>query len=410
MSGDSTPEPRLLAPVGTPLQAGRIMRQPLARRPLERLRGRLATTLPDQDGTAPDFQRAVKLVTGQDIDLRGPATPAGGWVTTGVPLGGPGWGYAAGDTFFFSVTRNEKACTDWRDAVWVYENIDHEVFSGRFGLMDVQRLREAEQLTNNRIDRVGATLDQIKRMTDKVEKGELAGSAVSLLAAKLRELGEYVGVQREILSEPAPAVPKVLHDAAEALAECGRQLSYIYWESNQVLLNAPDYEIDALRNNIDSYLSMNGLGGTGDIWTRLAPSPATPDGQTPQDVPPPPAPIEQIRQVLARYDSTVAGGLPAGMDPIVGDLTGLPVWDAVNAGITKRVTLELDKLDPVARLQVEKVRTAYDVAAHRLAAIGQRRLLRMRASAPDDPAADTRPPLRPLRLYRAAVAQPDDAV
>jgi len=54
----------------------------------------------------------------------------------------------------------------------------------------------------------------------------------------------------------------VLHDAAEALAECGRQLSYIWWESNQVLLNAPDYEIDAVRNNINSYLSMNGMGGT----------------------------------------------------------------------------------------------------------------------------------------------------
>jgi len=76
-------------------------------------------------------------------------------------------GYAAGDALFFSVSRNEKACTDWRNAVWVYENIDHEVFSGRFGLMDVQRLRDAEQLTKHRLDRVDATLDQIKRMTTK---------------------------------------------------------------------------------------------------------------------------------------------------------------------------------------------------------------------------------------------------
>ncbi len=367
---------------------------------MESLRARLATTLPGQDGTAPDFQRAVKLVTGQDIDLRGPATPAGGWVATGVPLGGAGWGYAAGDALFFSVSRNEKACTDWRNAVWVYENIDHEVFSGRFGLMDVQRLRDAEQLTKHRLDRVDATLDQIKRMTDKVDNGSLAGRAVSMLAAKLRELGQYIHVQRDILAEPAPAIPKVLHDAAEALAECGRQLSYIWWESNQVLLNAPDYEIDAVRNNINSYLSMNGLGGTGDILARMEPPPATPGGATPALMPPAPAPIEQIRQVLARYDSTVAGGLPAGMDPIAGDLTGLPVWDAVNAAITKRITVELDKLDSVARSEVEKLRTAYNAAADRLAGLGQRPLDRMPAGTPDDPV-NRGAPLLGRRLNRA---------
>ena len=308
----------------------------------------------DGDGTAPDFERAVKLVTGQHIDLHGPAAPAGGWVATGVPLGGAAWGYAAGGTVFFGVSRNEKACTDWRNAVWVYENIDHEVFSGRFGLMDVQRLRDAEQLTNHRLDLVNATLDQIKRMTDKVTNGNLAGSAVAMLAEKLRELGGYISIQRNLLAEPAPVVPKVLHDAAEALAECGRQLSYIWWESNQVLLNAPDYEIGAVRNNIDSYLSMTGLGGTGDI-------PAGTEQLQP--------PMDQIRQVLAGYDSTVAGGLPAGMDPIVGDVTTAPVWDAVNAAITKRITVELNKLDPVARLQLQKVRTAYNAAADRLAGL-----------------------------------------
>jgi hypothetical protein len=351
----------------------RIPRQPVARPPVDALQLRVATTVGDQDGTA--FERAVKLVTGQDVDLRGPATPRNGWVATGVPLGGGGWGFAAGDVRF-SVSRNERARTAWRDAVWVYENIDHEVFSGRFGLMDVRRLRDAEQLTNDRMNRISTTVDEIKRMTDRVDKSNLAGSAASMLAAKLHELGEHTREQRDVLAEPPPTVPGVLHDAAEALAECGRQLSYIWWESNQVLLNAPDYEIDAVRDNINSYLSMNGLGGTGDILATLGPPPAAP-GQTPEGMPSGAAPIEQIRQVLARYDSTVAGGLPAGMDPIAGDLTLPPVWDAVNAAITKRITVELDKLDRVAGLQLEKLRKAYEAVTERLAGLGQRPLDRV---------------------------------
>jgi hypothetical protein len=382
VSGETTPESGLLASVGQPVQSGRRTAGTRASRPLDSRQVGVASTVPYHDGTVPDFQRAVKLVTGQDIDLRGPATPASGWVATGVPLDGAGWGYAAGGTVFFSASRNEKACTDWRNAAWVYENIDHEVFSGRFGLMDVQRLRDAEQLSSHRIDVVSAALDQIKRITDKAGNGNLAGSAASMLAAKLGELGRYVSAQRDILIDPAPTVPKALHDAAEALAECGRALSYVWWESNQVLLNAPDCEIDAVRNNIDSYLSMNGLGGTGDILARMEPPPAAPGGQPPRAMGPTSASVDAIRQVLARYDSTVAGGLPAGMDPIAGDLTQRPVWDAVNAAITKRITVELDKLDPVARSQIAKVHTAYDAAADRLKALRQRYRLNRRRAEP----------------------------
>ena len=304
--------------------------------------------------TAPDFQHAVKLVTGQDIDLRGAATPGGGWLSPAVPAGGTGWGYAGFGRLFFGVSRNEKACTDWHDAAWVYENIDHEVSSGRFGLMDVQRLRDAEAVTSRQADRLSAMLDEIKRVANKMETGSLAGSAASMIVAKMRELGRDVNVQRNMLVEPAPGVPSVLHCAAEALAELGRQLSYIWWESNQVLLNAPNYEIDAIRYNIDSYLSMNDLGQTADIPLLLA---------SPSDVSDA-AQIGKIREVLGRYDSTLAGALPAGMGSIIGDLTQQPVWAAANAAITRRITAELDKLDPVARLQTEKVRAAYEAAAH----------------------------------------------
>jgi len=69
------------------------------------------------------------------------------------------------------------------------------------------------------------------------------------------------------------------------------------------------------------------------------------------------------------------------MGPIAGDLTQGPVWDAVNAAITKRITVELDKLDPVARTQIAKVRTAYDAAAARLTTVLQRPLERFPAVA-----------------------------
>jgi len=249
MSDGTTPgsEPRLLAAVGQPLQAGRRLRAPLSSaRPAQ---AGVLTRAVFPDDITPDFQLAVKLVTGQDVNLRGPARPQGGWVATGVPRGSGGWGYAAGGTLYFSVSKNDQAATDWRNAAWVYEDVDHEVFSGRFGLMDVQRLRDAEQLTNHRIDVVNAALGEIKRVTDKMDNGNLAGGAATVLAAKLRELSQYIAVQRDILTEPPPTVPKVLHAAAEALAECGRALSYVWWESNQVLLGAPDCEIDAVRNN-----------------------------------------------------------------------------------------------------------------------------------------------------------------
>jgi hypothetical protein len=382
MSGGTAPELRLLravanpAPVGVPLTAGRRLAAPLA--PMAPASVWRRAVYPD--GMVPDFQLAVKLVTGQDVNLRGPATPAGGWVATDVPRGGAGWGYAAGGTMFFSVSKNEKAATDWRNAAWVYEDIDHEEFSGKFGLMDVQRLRDAEQLTNHRIDVVNAALDEITRITHKMDNGNLAGSAATKLAAKLRELSQYITVQRDLLTEPPPTVPKVLHDAAEALAECGRALSYVWWESNQILLGAPDCEIDAVRNNINSYLSMNGLGGTYDIRALMESPQAAPGCQAFEVVGPAlTPPVDTIRQVLAGYDSTVAGGLPAGMDPIAGDLTQRPVWDAVNAAITKRITVELDKLDPVARTQIAKVRTAYDAAAARLATVLQRPLERFPA-------------------------------
>jgi hypothetical protein len=346
---------------GAPAEAGPIPRR------------LLRTELADQGEGAPDFQRAVKLVTGQDIDVRGPAAPAGGWLSLGIPVGGAGWGYYTADALFFGVSRNEKARADWRSAASVYENIDHEVFTGRFGLMDVQRLRDAEQVTGDRVDRLDATLDQIKVMTHKIVHGDLAGTAASMLAAKLRETGQYVQTQLDVLTEPAPAVPDVLHGAAEALAECGRQLSYVWWESNHILLNAPDCEIDAVRCNIDRYLCMNGLGGTCDIVTTMGPPQAAPavPNEPPRAAPPDPVVTGRIRQVLARYDSTVAGGLPPEMGPITGDLTEQPVWDAMNAAITKRITAELDKLDRVARSQIQKLRTRYEVAAERLAGLGQ---------------------------------------
>jgi hypothetical protein len=357
---DSTPPPGLLAPVGVPLQAGELVQ---GRRALPRWYA-LTGAGPLEDGASPDFARAVKLVTGLRVDLRGPAAPAGGWLTWGGAADGTAWGYTAGGTVFFTVSRNDKAATDWCTAAWVYENVDQEVFAGRFGVMDVQRLRDAEQQVGHRVDLLNGALDQIGSITSRADGGELTGSAASVLIAKLRGLSTSIAAHRAVLTVPPPTVRTVLHDAAEALAECGRALSYVWWESNQVLLGAPDTEIAAVRGNIDAYLGMNGLGATTDSGVGQ-PVSATPDA---------------IRQVLARYSSTAAGDLPAGMGTIAGDLTQQAVWDAVNAAITKRISAELDKLDPVARTQIAKVRTAYDAAAARLAAVPPLPLDRIRAT------------------------------
>ena len=187
-----------------------------------------------------------------------------------------------------------------------------------------------------------------------------------MIAANLGELGHHVREQRDMLTVPAPPVPGVLHAASEALAEFCRQLSYIWRESNQVLLGAPDQEIESVRTNIDCYLRMNGLGATGTVMARLAPLPGAGQQADSQATSPDPATIARIRDVLARSDSTVAGALLPGMGAIAGDLAQQPVWDAANAAITRRISAELDKLDPVARSKGLALRRAYDAAADRL--------------------------------------------
>jgi len=317
-----------------------------------------------------DFQHAVKQVLGQDLDLRGPAAPAGGWLSVSLPVpgGAPAFGLWAGGAQFFTVTPNDKARTDWQNAAWIYENIDQEVFSGKFGLIDLHRLHAAAAAASTWTGQLESLIDETQRMTDRTQAGALAGSAASVIVDRLRGLTGSLTAARDVFTEPAPLVHDVLDDAAKALTEFGHQMSYIWWESNQVLLGVPDNEIVAIRNNIDSYLAMNGLSGLGEIVATLQPPPDPAQGAgQPDPAQPDPAAIGNIKDVLARYDSTVAGDLLPGMDKIAGDLAQQPVWDAANAAITNRINVELDKLDRVARSETGKLAHAYNRVVDRLA-------------------------------------------
>jgi len=264
------------------------------------------TVDPRPSAAADDFQSVLAAVTGRVVDLRAAADPPGGFLKLGDPGADPWWSFSAFGTDLFSVELNTAALDAWATAIDTVEDLDHELFAGTCGWMNVTQLRTA--------------------------------------AARARA------------EQSSPEVADALDDAAEALSAFGQQMAHIYWESNKVLLNAVAIGANGISQNMQAYLRRAGLTTDSPGYQALAADPV--------------AAVEQARLMIGCYSSTVIGDLPNGIAPISGDLGQPAVWAAANAAITRLISVELDKMDAVARTVAADLQAAYDSVSARLNAVG----------------------------------------
>ena len=303
---------------------------------------------------AEDFQSALAAVTGTFTDLRAAADPPGGFLKLSTPGGEHWWSFSAFGTDLFSVDLNMAALDAWATAIDKVEDIDHDLFSGTYGLMNLKLLRDAETMTQSLTATVAEAVDRLKAIVTPLEnETTISGTAVSVLLDQLHLIGDQLHANEiELTKDPSPAVTDVLHAAAEALSTWGQQMAYIYWQSNQVLLNAVAIGANGISQNVQAYLRQAGLTSDSPRYRALATDPV--------------AAAAEARQVIGRYSSSVSGDLPNGIAPISGDLGQPAVWAAANAAITHLITVELDKMDVVARKVTADLKTAYDNASTRL--------------------------------------------
>jgi hypothetical protein len=316
-------------------------------------KGRAVPAAPAPD----DFQSALAAVTGTDVDLRAASDPPGGFLKLGTPGEEHWWSFSAFGTDLFSVDLNTAALDAWAVAIDTVEDIDHELFSGSYERMNVQQLRDAETMTRSLAQTVADAVDGLKELPLENGSSTISGTTVSTLLDKLRLIGaELPADERDPTERPRPAVTDVLRDAAEALSTFGQRMAYIYWESNKILLNAVAIGATGICQNMQAYLRRSGLTADSPGYQTLAADPV--------------AALAQARSMIGRYSSAVIGDLPNGIAPISGDLSRPEVWAAANAAITHLISVELDKMDVVARQVMADLKTAYDIASDRLNAAG----------------------------------------
>ena len=306
-----------------------------------------------------DYHSALAQVTGRGVDLREPSAPAEGWLNLVEPGKGKWLSFSAFGTSLFGVDLNSAAVQAWSTAIGTLEEIDQAVATGTYGLMDARRLHEAQALAESLSSTLTHAIDDLKAIVTPLEGegGAITGTAAEALLEHLHLIQTVMTtIDAELTTDPSPAVAEVLRDAASALTTFSQQMSSVYAESRQILLNAVTVSTDAIAQNVSAYLTGAGLLPNGQQYQALAPDPA--------------AGLNYAKLVLGRYSSTVAGALPYGMPPISGDLTQPAVWDAAGAAITKLITTEIDKMDAVARTATAELSAAYEKATTRLVSAG----------------------------------------
>ncbi|CAJ61618.1 MULTISPECIES: hypothetical protein [Frankia] len=285
-----------------------------------------------EPGTLTDFASALAAVTGVKADLRGAASPVGGWITFGTP---GWWTYGPFGSPLFTVGLNIQALADWGSAVSTLDGIVDELAAGTLGLMDVRRLWDAEQTVRLHTDHLGAAGADLTNAAQLFGGGDApaAGTATGEIFTSVNALAEAVSAYHDLLAGP-PTIADTLHTVGEALATFGRGMADAYQKS--ALHNGPADGINAIAANMQNYLF----------------------GQ--------PVTTATVAQVLAGYSSSAVGGLPSGMADFSGDLAQPPVWSAASTAVTTWIDGELDTLDARARELSTTLQDAYQTATERL--------------------------------------------
>src|SRR3954462_9442110 len=137
-----------------------------------------------------DFQSALAAVTGTLADLRAAASPAGGWIPLAQPSDHNWLNISGLGTTFVAVDLNDAAAQTWSDAIGKVEDIDQEVFAGKYGLMDVQQLRNAATTAGALAKDLGDATSYLSGIIGPLQNQQAAisGSAADALLTKLTEI------------------------------------------------------------------------------------------------------------------------------------------------------------------------------------------------------------------------------
>ncbi|MGF7234582.1 MAG: hypothetical protein ACQSGP_06450 [Frankia sp.] len=305
-------------------------------------------------GTLSDFSSVLAAVTGVQVDLRGAASPAGGWLT----FGGTGWWtYAPFGSPLFTVGLNGQAQADWASVVSGLDNVADELAAGTLGLMDVRRLWDAEQTVRLHTDHLGAASGRLRTASLLFGSADPSnsGSATGEISAQVNLLASSLSSYYGSLGGPPP-VADAIHDAGHSLATFGQGMAGDFRES--ALHNAASDGVNGIAANMQNYLAQQSVTA------------------------------ETVGQILAGYSTSAGGALPTGMSAFGGDLTQSPVWASANSAVTSRIVAQLDKLDAQARDRASALQGAYQTATATLNAVSGTHRLR-RAARSVNPASGT---------------------
>jgi hypothetical protein len=314
------------------------------------------------------FEQILSAVTGMGADLHALAdaggTPGeGSWYKfTPNPKEGRGWYYRAWDVYYFSVDVNNVAFSKWANAAQEIENLANQLYSGRLGVMDTQKLWDAKAVVDKYLSWLSASHQTVNQWVQGLDTDDSAfkGKAARAIRVNLERMAFTLNdLQEQIKVDRTPATPEGLRSAAEALGTFARGMAYAWWESNIFLLNAANNAHVALLNNIQNYMSHKGLfvADKGSLYKL--------DSMPRNQV------DEYIRQSLAAYNShdyAFIGNtkLPAGLGPLSGDLTKQGTWDSFNVAISNYIRNELKKLDGKARPLMVSLTGTYEKARRSL--------------------------------------------
>ncbi|GGS30364.1 hypothetical protein [Actinokineospora fastidiosa] len=335
----------------------------------------MPVTLPEGDDlSASSFEQILFAVTGTGPDLRGQVNTGGApggqhtwFLFSDKPSAENSWHYRAWKTYYFGVDLNMAAFDNWRTMVEEINGVADQLFAGKLGTMDVQRLWDSAAVVEKYVSWLRTSSESVRTWTTSLsgEGSAFKGKAAYAIQVNLRRLAFTLeDLRSQIFLARRPPTPEGLRNAAQWLGLFGQNMANAWWKSNAFLLNGAANAARAIMANVRNYLSKRGLflankGEGGDPYYL---DDGNPLGLSAE---------EWIAHVLQTYDShsyAFVGGVqfPSGLTSVSGDLRQRATWDKFNAAISDYLRAELNKLDAVAQPMSTVLARSYEDAARSL--------------------------------------------
>ncbi|PPK70916.1 hypothetical protein V5P93_002775 [Actinokineospora auranticolor] len=331
---------------------------------------------PTGDFSRATFSEILFAVTGQGSDLHAVLDSAAGTGETPqtwfkfTPPGSSAnsYSYHAWDKYYFGVDHNQGAYHAWNTATNDIESIALPLFSGKTGLMDVQRLRDSSTVVTAYTTFLSNKADISKYWADGLDSDDSAfkGKAAFAIQSNLRRLAfTFNDLRHQITEDRTPATATGLTEAADALSTFGKNMAGIWWDSRTFLWEEPAKTAMLFIESVHQHIQHQGLDRATKDMASWGLPPYLLDQWGAKDR----AKAEQyIKDSMALYASNRLAKpvMPTGMPVVDGDLTLQSTWDQANTAISTYIRTELTKMDERARVEFEKLQTAYRRSARGL--------------------------------------------